>query len=118
MKTKDLTYKPVASTDLSNGFDKAIENQKKNWKALEEIDLEAKKSGNILFRYIKEPVADGLAFYQITKSKNKKVFVQRCEGVCLDEYEHSYFGAGRWIDLDYAVESIRGRDLLDKLFGK
>lgn len=87
-----------------------------NWDQLEQIDLEAKERGELLWRYIQEPFADGYAIYQIVKVNKTTVRIQHCAGFG-DDWVIPYWGAEATIDLDYAITKTQQRDNISELFG-
>lgn len=88
-----------------------------NWRQFEAIDKLAKKRGELLYRYIAEPIADGRAIYQILRVNKKSVRVRVCEGIG-DDWVLPYWGEEATIPLEYAEKSIRGRDALRAMFAQ
>ena len=87
----------------------------RNFKELERMDKTAKKCGRLVGRYISEPIADGKAFYIITKEMKTKVRIKHCKNVG-DDYIIPYWGESAIIDKQYAKQNIERRDHLAELF--
>ena len=88
----------------------------KEYDILMEADKKAKEKGTILGRYINESIADGYAYYEITKVNKKTVVIEHV--FIGDGYSVSYWGAKATIDIAYATASVKGRDAMAKIFGK
>ena len=117
MLFKAMTVEQIKKENPALSIDKVYEkHQDKNWSELKRIDEEAKKKGNILHRFIREPVADGYAIYQIVKRNKKSVRIKHCTGY--SDYKVSCWGDGAIIDSSYAEKSVRGRDRFEELFKK
>lgn len=80
-----------------------------NYDNLIKIDEEAKKSGNLLYRVLFEPYADGNAAYQVIKVNKKTVKVRVCKGFG-DEWVIPSFGEECLLQKDYVENVILGRD--------
>lgn len=117
MLFKAKTVEKIKSENPTLSIDKVYEtHQAENWSELKSIDRIAKNRGTILHRFIREPVADGYAIYQIVKLNKKTVRIQHCTGY--SDYKVSYWGDGAVIDRGYAENSVKGRDTLEELFKK
>jgi len=97
-------------------IDEMIENSNKNLEHLKDIDKFAKKNKQLLFRYFYLNVADGRAFYQITKVTKTKAIVTLCDGICLDNYADRVLGEESTIPLTQAQEFVEQRDRIEELF--
>ena len=110
-----MEYKPQHSTDCSLDIDAACNGADLNFKHLAAIDKEAKDKNELLHRFFQLPVADGVAYYQITKVTKNLCKVTRCEGICLDEYADNILGDGDSISRTTVEKLIRSRDILEKI---
>ena len=108
-------YKPILDTDTGD-WTADIANSEKNLEHLQKLSKEAREKGTFLHSYFAEPVADGKAFYQVVKIDGDKCTVQLCDGICLDDYVHDYFGYIKEIDLEYAQSKVKGMGALAKIF--
>jgi len=88
---------------------------KENQAILDQIDSEAKDKGELLWRYIQEPFADGYAIYQIIKVNKKSVRIEVCTGLG-DDWVIPYWGEEATIDLDHAQWRLQIRDNLNSFF--
>jgi len=114
-----MLYQPVRMVDMDyNNWDRVKAILDGNFQQLQQIDAEAKKSGSLVGRYIRESVADGLAYYQIIKEGKRTVRIRICLDICGDNYRVAYWGEEATIDRKYALKSVEGRDLLEQLFKK
>lgn len=83
-----------------------------NMARLKRIDAEAKKKSSLLWRFIREPHADGAAFYQIIRvNKGGTVRIKVCTGIG-DDWVIPYWGEEATIDAVYALNNIKFRDLM------
>ena len=82
-----------------------------NFQKLVEEDAEAKKKGILVGRYIKEPIADGYAFYKIVKENKATVKIQVVRDIG-DDWSVPYWGESTTISKKYV---IKGLGLLDKM---
>lgn len=115
-----MKYQPIASTEFKAGMKwETIEaNLKINWEHLKEIDEKAKARGELLWRFFSVSVADGKAFYQVTKVNKTTARVEWCDGICPDNYYDQVIGGGSTLPLSKVKQWISGRDYMDKLFSK
>jgi hypothetical protein len=92
---------------------------KANERRISLIEKEAIRSGGLLYRFIKEPVADGQAVYQITRVGRNTVDIELCQidPVYID-YIVPYWGQGKTIERAYAEKSIAQQDAFRKMFEK
>ena len=58
-------YKPKNVRLKGKSVDEWMKTIDENWNQLKQIDQDAKEKGELLWRYIQEPFADGQAIYQI-----------------------------------------------------
>ena len=68
----------VAGTYDGNDTDAMLHTFDSNYKRLRTIDKAAKAKGQLLYRFISHPYADGNAFYQIVKETKKNVTIKVC----------------------------------------
>jgi hypothetical protein len=115
-----MEYKPQHSIKLAPGFEKIneeIANSKKNLEHLQNCDKEAQEKNTLLHRYFHVPVADGMAYYQVTKVTARTATVKRCEGICLDEYADGMLGDGCTLPIAMVKQQVKAVETLNKLFG-
>jgi hypothetical protein len=111
-------YKQLYPTDM--GFDKIREvcqNSERNLDELKRIDKQARENGTLLYRYFSTPVADGRAYYQITRVKKSTCVLTRCEGICLDEYADNILGDECEMPLKKVEEFVNRQQAINRLFG-
>ena len=118
-----MKYKPViniSATNYTGDWKAMIKDSEINFDHLKQIDKQAKEKGELLYRYFDEVVADGRVFYQVVSINENAgtCKIMLCNEICLDEYQHNYFGAGRVIDIEYAKQKIKQRDKLKEIFSK
>jgi uncharacterized protein YqiB (DUF1249 family) len=112
-----MRYKPIKKLEIVNQDVKEILRvSETNFEALKKIDEEAKKKGEILWRYIKLSVADGYAFYQITKVTKTSCTVEICTDICLDGYMDPLLGDKSTIPLKKAYELVHYRQTMEEIF--
>ena len=99
------------------GFEESLAVYERNFANLSKIDGAAKARGELLWRYMSEPVADGHAYYQIIKVGKTKVRIELCTGLG-DDWSVRYWGHSAGIDRNYAEDSVKRRDGLAELFSK
>ena len=90
-------------------LDKYLKIDQENMDLLEKIDKDAREKGQILYRYITEPYADGKAIYQIVKVNKKTVRIKVCLGIG-DEWITPMFGEECLVSKDYVEEALKRRD--------
>ena len=114
-----LYSKQFPIDDWSN-IDQSIKNSDANLAHLKSIDaIQESKGEGLLFRYFSRPVADGLAWYQVTKVTSKTVTIQWCDGISLDNYYDGMLGDGEVTVPRHMIEDlVRGRIAMDKLFSR
>jgi hypothetical protein len=104
-------------TDFAK-WEKIKEVLDKNRKILDTIDEIQRKKGELMWRYMSFPVADGSAIYQIIKVNKKfnTVQIEWCDGFP-DRYSYELLGNGiATLDLDTAKQKVAGRDKIAELF--
>ena len=94
-----------------NSWDVMEENQA----LLDKIDTEAKDKGELLWRYIQEPFADGYAVYQIIKVNKKTARIRWCCGLG-DDWVIPYWGEEAAVDLGYVKSKVDQRDNINAFF--
>ncbi len=102
---------------FQNEIKKILQEHEKKFQEVQKQDKLAKEEGNLVGRYIREPFADGFAFYEIIKEFKSKVKIRVITGVG-DDWTIPYWGKETTIDKEYAAENIGRRDTLTKLFTK
>jgi len=90
---------------------------RENFETLAKEDKEAKEKGTLVGRYIREPFADGHAYYRIIKEYAKTVLIKVVTNIG-DDWKIPYWGDSATIDKGYAMSNVRGRDALEELFSK
>ncbi len=115
----NMLYKKQFPIDDYSNIDVSIENSEKNLAHLKSIDKAQEAKGEkLLYRYFSRPVADGLAWYQVTKVTKKAVKVEWCDGICLDNYQDYMIGDEATLPVDMIANLIESRIALDKLFSR
>ena len=79
-----------------------------------ECEKLAKEKGTLLGRIIRFPMADSYAYYIITKVNKKTVklnWINYCDG-----YMNKRIGEEGLIDIQYALDDVRGQDMLSEIF--
>ena len=116
-KSKAMKYKQQAPTDVWSNIDQCVENSKINLKHLQDIDKAQEAKGEpLLYRHFHRPVADGRAWYQVTKVTPRTATVTWCEGICLDDYVDMMLGEEAKLPRDMVENLVNGRIALEKLF--
>lgn len=95
--------------DFNGDIDEYLALIDKNFKAMQERDKEAKEKGTLIGRYISEPFADGSAYYEIIKVNKKTVKIRVIKEIG-DDWVIPYWGEEASIDIEYAKNSVEGRD--------
>lgn len=100
--------KPSYSTGMSwEDYNKGYND---NQEYLDKFDAEARAKGTLVGRYIQEGAGDGHATYVIVKENKKTVRIQHVSGLG-DDYHINMWGFEASIPKDYALRSIRYRDM-------
>ncbi len=97
--------KPLQEADLALWDD--IE--KGNWNFLETVDRAQKESGELCYRYLDFPYADGKAIYQMTGICGTMAKIVRCQGLG-DDWEIPEYGNEAVIPLSQALQVVGRRD--------
>lgn len=128
MNSKKTTYLPdefvykQPEVDIRAGFSnvkESIQKSNDNFELLKELGTKSQEAGNeFLGGYFPVVVADGKVWHQVTAyNKTAKLyFVQRCAGICLDEYYDQYIGESEWLNADWVEDKIKGQRAMEKLF--
>jgi hypothetical protein len=82
---------------------------------LNSVDKKAVELGVLVGRYIQHQYADGYAYYQIIKENKKTVRIKVVD--IGDGWVLPAWGPEATIPKDYALQNLRRRDNLKKLFG-
>lgn len=111
-KINPMLYAPVKTCAIDDFSEKWEECQKANTERLKEIEDKAIASGDIMYRFLYESVADGKAIYQIIKVNKKTVRVRLCciDG-CFSDYVVPQWGDEATIDIEYAKSGIKWQDM-------
>jgi len=117
---KELTYGRKSVEGDFSLIKEMIRESDENLIHLRELSLLAENKDKYLGSFFYLNVADGRAFYQVIQFNNKgdKYLVQRCLGICLDEYADHYLGDSKWVDGDYVRHQVEARKSLERLFSK
>ncbi len=86
-----------------------------NFSNMIEKDMKSKKEKKLVGRYISHPVADGSAFYLITRENKKTVSIELVRDIG-DDYRTRYWGEKATIQKVYAKQEIQTRDKLAQMF--
>lgn len=116
-----LKYKPIFDANIGGGFeniDQMIENSNKNFEHLRAIDKAAKDKGQLLFRYFYSCVADGKAFYQVTKVTKTTATVTLVDGIDLDDWADQILGEQSTLPIAKVEQLVKSRQALEDLFSK
>lgn len=117
---KELTYSRKRVEGDFSRINEMIRESDENLVHLRELSLLAENKDKYLGSYFSLNVADGRAFYQVIQFNNKadKYLVQRCLGICLDEWADHYLGNSRWVDGEYVRHQVEARKTLERLFSR
>ena len=111
-----MKYVQQKPTDDFSNIDLLISNAEENLKHLKAIDdIQAAKGRKLLYRYFKIPVADGHAYYQITKVTKTTATVTLCEGISIDNYQYISFGKEHIIPIKVAQQYIELRVISEEI---
>lgn len=95
-----------------------IEDLLKRWETnrekMQQKDKEAKEKGVLKGRYIREPYADGYAFYEIIRENKNTVRIRVVKGIG-DDWVIPYWGEETSIDKEYALQNLAQRDFFSEL---
>ena len=107
-------YQPQHLTDIRD-IHTAIQNSRLNFKHLLEIDAQAIEAKTFVGRYFDVPVADGKAFYQVTRVKKNSIEIALCDGICLDGYSDRILRGGGWFPSSVIMAQLKRMDGLRRL---
>lgn len=93
-----------------------LKDMDKNFNLMVEQDADAKKKKQLVGRYVSQPFADGRAYYKIIKENKKTVKMEVVTGIG-DDWVLPYWGETPTIDKQFAIDTIKSRDALSKIFG-
>jgi hypothetical protein len=82
-----------------------------NVKRIRELDEKAKAQGTILYRFLYEPVADGIGVYQIIKVNKKSCQIRYCTTNGFNEYLVRQWGETATVPMQYVLNTIGGYTL-------
>ena len=91
-----------------------ISQMDKKYNDMMAIDAAAKEAGELKGRVIKEPFADGHAYYLIKKVNKKTVRIVHQD--VYDGWVLPFFGKEATIDISYAQQNIQQQDRLAEMF--
>lgn len=118
-KSKTMKYTQQAPTDDWSNIDQLIKNSETNLNHLKSIDrTQAEKGEGLLYRYFHRPVADGRAWYQVTKVTARTATVTLCDGICLDDYCDSLLGEENTLPRNMVEQLVSSRIAMEKLFSR
>lgn len=108
---EELLYTPK----LPKGFeeekfdvDEWLKVTEENEERIRELDKQAKEQGSILYRFLYEPVADGIGVYQIIKVNKKSCRVRYCSTNGFNEYQVRQWGKTATVPMQYVLNVLRG----------
>lgn len=111
---ENLLYTPK----LPKGFeeenfnvDEWLQMVEENEKKIKELDEKAKTQGSVLYRFLYEPVADGIGVYQIIKVNKKSCRIRYCSTNGFNEYLVRQWGETATVPMQYVLNAIGGRIL-------
>jgi hypothetical protein len=88
-----------------------------NYDAMVAKDKAAAEKGTLLGRYLNIQIADGYAYYEITKVNKKSCRVRVIRNIG-DDWVIPYIGEEGSVPMDYVQQVIRRRENHAKLFGR
>lgn len=109
-KNPSLLYKPDTVYLEGNNW---MERINANWENLRRIDQTQKQTGDILYRYVDFPYADGRSVYQVTKVTQTSATLALVTGIG-DDWDA--FGEVVTMDLETVIDKITKRDQISKFF--
>ena len=114
-----MKYTQQAPTDDWSNIDQIIKNSETNLNHLKSIDrAQAEKGEQLLYRYFSRPVADGLAWYQVTKVTPRTATVTLCTGICLDDYQDMLLGEENTVPRNAIENLVSSRIAMEELFSR
>ena len=84
-------------TNIEGDINVYLKECNENENLIRDINKECLAKNELLGFILHFPVADGYAYYQITKVNTSKVYVNVCEGIG-DDYREMLIGDKGWID--------------------
>lgn len=93
-----------------------IQKFERDEKTMYEKDKKARSKNSLIGRYVREPYADGYAFYEIVKENTKTVKIKHLD--IWDAWVIPYWGKSATINKNYVIEQFRHREALEKIFTK
>lgn len=118
---EELLYTPK----LPKGFEQEDFNveewlclTEENEEKIRELDMKAKESGSILYRFLYEPVADGKGIYQVTKVNKKTCQIRYCSTDGYNGYQMRQWGEKASVPMQYVLDAIGRQDYMDSLCKK
>lgn len=105
----------MTEPNYSLSVEKMLKAQDEKMELVTARDRTARLKNQILHRYIRIPVADGFALYEIVRVNRMSVRIRVITGIG-DDWRVSYFGDEATVDKQYAIENIQFRDNVHKLF--
>jgi hypothetical protein len=115
----NMIYTKQFPTDDFSDIDQTIKNSNANLAHLKSIDKAQNEKGeNLLYRYFNRQVADGYAWYQVTKVTQKTATVKWCDGICLDDYQDMMLGDEATLSRVMVEKLVSSRIAMDKLFSR
>jgi hypothetical protein len=113
MKVADALNFSKQTTNPGMSWDKMQE----NFRTLERLDAEAKAQGQVLGRYVRQPYADGYAYYQVTAINGTRATVEVVGGIG-DDWVLPNWGQKSTTTLAVVEKMVGSRDALARLFAK
>ena len=101
--------------DYSKGWEVADKQQKGYQAILDKQDADAKASGTLVGRMIREQIADGFAVYVILKENKTTVRVGVVSGID-DDWVIPNIGREGSLSKDYVINKLESEEALSKLF--
>lgn len=89
-------------------MDEWLKVTEENEERIRELDKQAKEQGSILYRFLYEPVADGIGVYQIIKVNKKSCRVRYCSTNGFNEYQVRQWGETATVPMQYVLNVLRG----------
>ncbi len=86
-----------------------LETMGDNWKAMAEKDRLAKECGQLVGRYITEPIVDDCSFYEIVEEHEATVRIRLIRGI-EDNWPSPYWGRENTMMKEYAQQNLKRRD--------
>lgn len=114
-----MLYTKQFPTDDWSDIEQTIKNSEANLNHLKDIDkAQDAKGEGLLYRYFHRPVADGRAWYQVTKVTPRTATVKLCDGICLDNYCDMMLGEEATLSRKLVEQMVNSRIAMEKLFSR